>query len=665
MRALVFFSLFACANPAPRAHLTPNGTVVIGPPSSVYTTETPAQPLDAAATCGAQRSGTTFTDVTHAWGLSEVRGNRLSVADLDNDGYPDLVISSSAPNRRSALALPDGGSQLLVRQLMNRPAPSGAGRVFVDETLAGGLFTTRDDAEAALRSVQLTIFGDVDNDGDLDALTGTFVDPAQPATDPGDRTEVMLNDGTGHFSLGEPSDVRPSAQQRWPTSGAAFTDYDLDGHLDVFTGNWYENYGASYFGVQARLYRGAGGTFTDVTSQAGLTTLRTTESLADFTNHRPAYGVTACDVNGDGAPELLVSAYGRQANLLYRNNRDGTFTDESAASGFAGDGDLDYRDNENFKCWCTVHTAEPDCAGVAAPNVQCGAPADGAWPRGTDDQPWRNNGNTFSTWCGDVDGDGLNELYSAEIRHWWAGSASDSSELLRNVSTGAEVRFSRPGNAATGLAPPRVGGSWNEGGIMAAGGDLDNDGRVDLLLAESDYPDQFGELFAQQADGRFERVRAAWNLSHPCMSGLAIADFDRDGDLDVLAGAGTARDCAQQWRFGNEVRLYENQATDSGWLLLHLAGDGVATNRAAIGARVTVKAGGRTMTREVSGGYGHFGQQNDVTLHVGLGACDGADEVTVRWPDARGSTQTFARVKGNQFLHLEQGAATPFVVTPR
>ena len=68
------------------------------------------------------------------------------------------------------------------------------------------------------------------------------------------------------------------------------------------------------------------------------------------------------------------------------------------------------------------------------------------------------------------------------------------------------------------------------------------------------------------------------------------------------------------------------------------------------------------MTREVSGGYGHFGMQNDLTVHVGLGGCEGADEVTVRWPDAQAPVQSFTRVPANQFVRLKQGSPEPFQV---
>lgn len=656
---LVIVGLCAgCARLEPQLSPDGVGVVTLGAPVDAGPTETPltpVEPLDAVTCTTPQTRATRFVDTTENWmgplGLS-VQGNRLTVADLDGDGYPDLVVHAVTSNKREE----KGVDKRLVWQLMNRPAPNG-GRQFVDAT-ENGLFAPRGGIETHYRSAQLVVFADVDNDGDLDAFSGTYVDPTKPATDPGDRSEILLNDGTGHFTFAGASGPTPGPGELKPTTAATFADVDRDGRVDLFVGYFYEFYGRTYNGLQAQLFHGEGeGRFSEVTTDSGLTTTR--DGFEAGTNHRPAYGVTACDVDGDGAPELMVSAYGRQWNLLYVNDGHGAFAEQGRASGWAGDDAVDPSDNAFFQCWCQQYPTSPKCAGVAAPLVSCPTPAGANWADGVDDAPWRNNGNTFTTLCADFDGDGKPELYDAQIHHWWAGSSSDSSELLRNVSTPGQARFTRPGNAATGLVWPHPTVDWNEGGITAAPGDLDNDGRLDLVVGATDYPDQFGLVFQQQADGAFAEVAADWGMRHPCLSGLAIADFDRDGDLDVIVGSGTARDCAARWS-APEVHLYENQGSGRSWLELRLVGDGVTTNRAAIGARVTVKSGGRLSTREVSGGYGHFGMQNDTVLHFGLDGCDGADEVTVRWPDAAGTTQTFRDVPGNRLLELRQGQPKPW-----
>ncbi|MFT3711263.1 MAG: CRTAC1 family protein [Archangium sp.] len=671
MRLLLLVSLgltaSSCLSTASNTQLDSTGSVRVNAklPALKYEDVLAKLEPSAAITCdsSANETGTRFADATENWNLGfagmKLSGNRISVADLDSDGYPDLIVHAVTSNLAQQKDLPDAGRRL-VWQLMNRPSPDGH-RWFVDETATGGFFEVPGGSDTRYRSAQLAVFGDIDNDGDLDAYSGTYVDPTKPETDPGDRSQILFNDGTGHFTLAGATATTPPADQRMPTTSATFVDVDKDGRLDVFVGHWYAAYGASYLGVQARLFKGFGtGDFIDTTAEANLLTDDT--GYLTYTNHRPAYGVTSCDLDDDGAPELMISAYGRQPNLLYRNDGHGRFADQSSPSGFAGDANRDYRDNQWFMCWCMVHPTAQSCAGVGAASLQCPNPADSAWGAGSDDQAWRNNGNTFTTWCGDLDGDGKNDLYNAEIHHWWAGGSSDSSELLKGASTTGTVQFTRPGNATTGLGLPHVGLSWNEGGLMAAGGDLDLDGRMDLVVAASDYPDQFGMIFRQSADGTFADQSLAWNLRHECMSGLAIADFDRDGDLDVLAGASTARDCAARWKNGNEIHLYENQAQGKKWLLLHLEGNGTTTNRSAIGAKVTVQAGGHTFTRELTGGYGHFGMQNDLVLHFGLAGCDGVDRITVRWPDAQNTTETFERLPANTFVKLKQGASTPFVV---
>ncbi len=559
-------------------------------------------------------------------------------------------MSNDATNKRDDTTLPR-----TTWVLMNRPNGSG-GRTFIDATLDSGLFQVRGGGATAtqLRSANVASVGDVDNDGDLDVFSGTYVDPTNPTTDTGDRSEIMINDGTGHFTLAPISDPHPSPTDLWPTTSATMSDVDRDGKLDLFVGFWYQYYGQTYNGVQAQLYHGQGdGTFKAITSQVGLTTQ--TAGFAQGLNSRPAYGVTSCDVDGDGAPELMVSAYGREWNLLYQNDGTGHFSEVGQASGYAADADLNYHDNQFFACYCTLHTSEADCAGVGAPLIVCPTPADADWAHGTDDQPWRLGGNNFSTYCGDIDGDGMMDIYTAGIHHWHIGESGDSSELLHNTTQAGVISFVRPGNANTGMVWPHPTSDWNEGGLMVAGGDLDNDGREDLIVAASDYPNQFGLVFHQKPDGTFEEVGEQWGLHHACMSGLTIADFDRDGDLDVVVGSGTARDCANIWKT-NEVHFYENKgASAQKWIQMRLVGDGQATNKSAFGARVTLKAGGVTQTKERNGGYGHMGMMNDTVLSFGLGACSQADSVTIRWPNQALTTQSFANLTAGKLYELRQG----------
>lgn len=586
---------------------------------------------------------------TAAWGLAEARGTNLGVADLDNDGYADLVVLSGAVNSRTNL---DASPPVYhVRVYMNRPR-EGGGRRFVDATRESNFLATRS-GDVYGRVVNLVAFADVDNDGDVDAYTGVYVAlGTRVPEDPGDRSAIVLNDGRGVFHLGPESAATPADYEIPQTTGAVFTDYDRDGIVDLFVGYFYDPTARIEIGQQHQLFRGRGdGSFEDVTDAVGLTLADTMDAFATGGHRRPLYGVGACDVNGDGRQDLLGMAYGRQWNLLYVNEGN-RFREVGRESGVAGDMYTDYSDDESYRCYCQAHPGE--CPSNIPPPVYT-CPLRG-WRPGYNDQPWRLNGNTFSIACGDVDNDGDLDLYTAEIHHPDVGSASDVSELLVNESTGEMVRFVRPGRMTMGLVPGS-GPNRDEGGLASAMWDFDNDGRLDIYLGASDYPGQYSWLFHQNADGRtFTEVGTPARFHHPCPHGLALADFDHDGDVDVIVGSSLARDCAQRWRNGSELRVYENISNEANWTSIKLVGRGAGgANRSAIGAWVRVTAGGVTQTREIQGSWGSFNLGQELVAHFGLGTNCVIDRIEVRWPDRAGTVETFTNVRANYRIEIRQG----------
>jgi len=593
-------------------------------------------------------AGPYFKDVTKAWGLDQdglaIEGIRLATADLDEDSLPDLVVHKVGNNNRDDLGAtpPKRYRHLLLNE---------KGAAFRDHTDGSGLFAIRGGGLG--RSSHFAIFADVNNDGHLDAFTGTYVNAdSSAAPDPGDRNELLLGDGKGGFKLAPQSGL--SHKEKYSTTSAAFLDYDRDGNIDLFVGFFYEIYG--YLPAnQDRLYRGNGdGTFTDVTDQLGLTTQRNA-GFAEGTNSRPTYGVTACDVDGDGDTDLLVSAYGRQWNMLWRN--DGSkFTNVAPQSGFDADGLVDYKDNEFYKCYCQ---SSGSCT-AAPPKLSCTV---GSWTAGSDDQPWRLGGNTFSTVCGDFDNDGDMDLYNAEIQHWHIGLSSDPSQMLVN-SGKSPLSFQRPGTQAMGLDREHKTTDWNEGDISAALFDFDADGLQDVIVMGSDYPDTRTLLYHQKADHTFEELAVIAGIDHKRGQELSVADLDGDGDLDVLLGTSTMRPDATG-PFEAQVHLYENLVgSKSNWLKVRLVGSGKGgANHAAVGAWVKVTAGGTTQLREVGGGHGHFGLQHDLVLHFGLGSSCEVEQLEVIWPDKQNSRSTFQGVNANYLIEIEQQSGALRYVT--
>jgi hypothetical protein len=616
----------------------------------------PPPPMVCRAGTPWDRAAPAFRDATADYGLAELTAKRMATADLDNDGYADLVAWNDVVNTRTDFSLPPTG--WLVRVLMNRPRENGApGRRFVDATRASNFLALRDGTTARGRLVTAVAFADVDNDGDLDAYTGTIPTAMPTATqdrDPGDRGTLLLNDGRGVFTLGPVSDATPDADGSPQTIGAVFNDQNLDGNVDLLVGYHSATFGLP-IGQQSQMFRGAGdGRFTDVTDAVGMTLESTSSSLLTVTNNRPLYGISACDVNDDGRLDVIGAAYGRQFNLLMTSQGD-SFRDESEASGVGGDDNRDFSDNQTYRCYCA---AMPGRCPASVPAVGRGytCPVRGEWRPTVDERPWRLNGNTFSIACGDVDNDGDVDLYTGDIAHPDVGANSDRAELLVNdTAAGGPTRFRRPGRMATGLVTPSGGG--DEGVLSNAMFDFDNDGRLDIWAGGSDYPNQFGWLFAQGSDGRFAEVSRTAGIRHACPLGVAWADFDHDGDVDMVVGTSTARTCGAAWMGRSVVRVYENVASEANWTTLRLVGRGPGgANRAAIGAQVRVTTGAVTQRRDVQGNWGLAGLGTELPVHVGLGSNCTIDRIEVRWPDAARTVETFTDVRANYGLEIVQGA---------
>ena len=589
-----------------------------------------------------------FVDNSIAWGLGAITGSpanqALAAVDLNGDGYPDLVVHGYADRMPVDLEVP------FIRVLLNVEA-AGGGRTFVDFTAESGYPGLADDSSTEYRAAHFAAFGDVDADGDLDAVSGTFNSPSAPLDAPSyaiDRTRVLLNDGEGRFSYAPVSDISPESAAG--VASISLVDIDLDGRLDVFESVWYTRSGG---GSKQPVFFGNGdGTFVDRTKAYGV-------DGAAF--RRPGFGTAACDLDGNGYPELLTQSYGREPNMLWKLESDG-FVDLGVSSNYAYDANQSFADDQVFLCWCQSNSGDARCAGAPEPAVACGAGLP-SWVWGVSDQPENLGGNTLSTVCGDVDGDGRLDLFTGEISHWWAGESSDATNLLLRVA-GDELSFEVQDRAQLGLDWVHTSSLWDEGGLYTNMADFDHDGRMDLVVGASDYVDQYLMLFHQLEDGRFEEVAASAGIDHPCASSPVVADFDRDGDLDLVVGGSLWREfCNEAWGGSAtepgvpELRFYENRAGESSRSLgIRLRGDGVTSNRDGIGAQVTVVSGGRAQLRELNAGHGHFSMQDDTVLFFGVGDCETVDSIEVRWPMSTLETQRFEDVPVGALLEITQGA---------
>ena len=583
-----------------------------------------------------------FQEATEAWGLSGVEGTRLNLTDIDGDGFVDLLVRRG-PTRADDFTGEAARNTWLLRN-------DGVGG-FADVTESSGLLTMRgDDSGDRGRPNTIAAFADVDNDGDLDAFTGLATSDREASLD--EASEIMINDGSGTFSFVE---SEPNRDFGWLVSpaGASFIDFDRDGNIDL----WVPQASSGMGPIQDRIFQGDGsGGFTDETLDVGLQTegWSSVDNLNAGLSHTHGWGAAACDLNGDGVPELMSPSYGRAPNHLWQGSVDEvgrvSFENRSVESGYAYDGDFTWQDNEFAACYCRDNPTAEGCDEVGSPSVVC----QDNWNHSNDRERFRLGGNSAIAFCADIDNDGDIDLLTGEIRHWWAGMGSDGSELLINDGE-QDMVFDRPGDAAMGLEADHLGRvSWDEGHMTNAVFDFDNDGWLDVYIGASDYPGNRGMLYHQEAPLSFVEVATDDFFEHNRSHGVVFADLDRDGDLDVVVGHSRARcsgtepnNCYETM----QVRLFENIMDEGNWIQLQLVGSG-GSNRAAVGARATVATDDATQTQEVGGGFGHYGAQNDMVLHFGLGgSCEA--EVTIRWPDAELTEETYTLPAGHRILIVQ------------
>ncbi|RKU06390.1 hypothetical protein C6503_26100 [Candidatus Poribacteria bacterium] len=489
-------------------------------------------------------------------------------------------------------------------------------------------------------------------------------------------------------------------------SGVALFDFDNDDDLDLYLVNGSDLPGTtSRIPPTNRLYRNDGDTFTDVTTQASV--------------GNTGYGLGCCvgDYNNDGFTDLYVTNFG--ANVLYRNNGDGTFTDVTESTGVGGNQfssgcafvDLDtdgYLDLYVVNYVQFDPATNPECTRRGI-RTYCTPEA----LQGAADILYRNNGNgTFTdvtatvgisgadgkglgVVCGDIDNDGDMDIFVANdtTPNFLYRNDSNTTVKMTEDALFAGVALSEEGRAYSGMG--------------ANLGDFDNDGYLDIVI--TNFQDQTNSLYHNAQGGFFNEVSFAKGIGERSLRYLAwgvdFVDFNNDGWLDLFVANGHLDDnvaevdpigtysqpnqlflsnrglnfvesvdiaaiadqkVSRGTAFGDidndgDVDIVVSNLKDvptvlrndsdnaSQWLSIKLVG--THCNRDAIGARVTIVSGGLTQIREVKSGSGYI-SQNDLRLHFGLNDATRVDTLTVRW--LCGKVQTLQNIETNQVLVISE-----------
>ncbi len=590
-----------------------------------------------------------FTDISEEMGVQTLNalGTQITVADIDGDKWPDVYTTLASKVRED-----QNEPQNLYKLLKNVK-----GKNFEDITFSSGLFAARNGTNGLASTY--VVFADMNNDGFQDAFNVVYVDKDTLLNDSfeEDYSRVYLNNGDGTFKYIGGNFILDDYFSA--IAGVTFLDYDHDGVIDMFLGRHYNNYGYLESCEQDTLMKGSGnGVFENVVNgTSGLETVKADDdSLAKGNFNKPTWGVTACDVDGDGFADILTSSYGRSYNMLYRNKGDGTFDDLSISSNFAHDDNENYGDDQFFACYCEAESNKDTdyCSISTGAVISC----DGVngWEPGFSDQPYRLGGNSAGTLCGDFDGDGDTDLFQIELAHWHIGQASDKSQLIMNEGF-PEKPLKRLSEEESGITRKRS-GSWNDGDLGGLAVDFDNDGKLDIYILSSDYPGTKSMLFQQQADGRFSETAKDAAAQVARAHGGAFVDIDRDGDYDLIVGTSFMRWSTtdtdskkkpeKQW-----IKVLRNDTgQDANKVIIDISGS--TANRDAIGAKIIVKAGGKQFVREVQGAYGLNGFQNDHLQIIGLGEICEVEGIEIHWPDKENSVTTYDKVFANYVLEINQ-----------
>jgi hypothetical protein len=503
---------------------------------------------DVAASAGL-RAPVIYGQVDRKSYVLESVGCGAAFFDYDNDGWLDVFLLSGT--RREG-------------------APSATNRLYKNNR--DGTFSDVTEDAGLRRSgwASAVAVGDYNNDGFEDLFVTYW-----------GQNVLYRNNGDGTFTDVTRESGLLREQPRWG-SGCSFIDYDRDGLLDLFVASYLEfdfekvpPPGENSFctwkgipvfcgprglrpGIGALYHNDGNGKFTDVSDAAGITKARGSYMMT----------AAAADFDSDGWPDIYV-ACDSTPSFLFRNNRDGTFTNIGLESGVA----------------LNEHGDPQAGMGLGIADYNLDGHLDIFKTHFSDDTSvlYRYNGKGFYD------------------------------DVTASAGLGVETRFVGWGAGIVDLD--------NDGlpDLFLVTGNIFPEVAAKLPAYRMQTP---RVIFRNLGNGRFEELidEAGPGIAAPhCSRGCAFGDFDNDGDIDILVV-----------NLNEPPSLLRNDLEGSGhWLKLKLVG--VKSNRSAIGARVTAHYGGRTQSQALLS-QSSFYSANDPRLHFGLGTAESAD-LEIQWPN--------------------------------
>jgi hypothetical protein len=483
-----------------------------------------------------------FVDISQEVGLGSQVATRFYVYDLNGDDKEDLII------------LPEfySSPKFFIRTKTGfRPAKN----VYFDKPVKASFLN----------------IDDFNKDGVVDILVAVHNQRTELT-----KTPIQMYKGSkvrGNIVFKQ--DNAYKFKGRNPVTSIATFDHDSNGQLDFYVGNWFDKTKSnSNQLVQDRLYTFKNNQLHDISG--ALKKVSKVENLA------PTYGVSHCDVDGDGRTDILTSSSAGYLNKLWFQEREKgifTYTNLGRESGFAQD-----REGELI-------------------------------PKG--------GGNSTYSLCADYNNDGIMDLVVGEISHSFDSETRDRSSILTGEGLGFPPTFIRNEYISDqGID------NWNQGDQRANWLDINNDGLIDLLVENSGFPPHTRMiLFVQESDHAYADQAKPLGIDIVNPVGATYLDYNGDGKLDLLVSQTNIRDK----KIKPKLYLFENRMKNTGkHIRFKLIGKN--SNKNAIGAKVILRTkDGREQMRWHQVNSGPFPSQNSGVLHFGLGSSE-VEELEVHWP---------------------------------
>ncbi|MBL7666186.1 MAG: VCBS repeat-containing protein [Bacteriovoracaceae bacterium] len=496
-----------------------------------------------------------FFNRSREYGLEGIVAERFNVIDFNNDGYSDLVIVDSQYAQPQFF-------EYLPKQ-----------KKFIK---------TEDLFEQAVIASYL-IFADFNHDNILDVVVGVLNQRSELSKLPVKIFQGSFKNGKLSFA-----EVKNAIKlEPMPTTTVTVFDYDLDGELDLYIGNWFGLYQDKPIPIKDYLFKGNGFQFKDVSH-----TLVGENDLKDKVFHlnaKPTYSVSTCDIDRNGFPDILTTSTSRYPNKLWMN----VFTLKEGNREF-----VDY----GMKSYYSA-----DVEGRMDP---------------------RGGGRSFFSACADYNNDSMMDVYLGELSYSYDPLTVDKSSILTGTSKNFPPEFLR-----TEYMNDTDTINWNQGDRRGIWIDLNFDGLLDLLVDNSGFPPQSRlVLFEQQQNHAFENVapKAGVDILNP--TGSVILDINRDGKPDII----TAQSKLRNAEIKNTIYVFENHYAYDGKRILRLYPRGKLSNSLAIGAMINLTTLRRdeevTKRYWVEYSQGALPSQNEEGIFFGLEKAEKILSLSVTWP---------------------------------